>query len=115
MAERVVRVSDATDIKLRETVGRIQLLALSMPKDGRSFSLTENSMISIVPSQKLGIETAASAVDDESVSIQVYRLTADMMPNGMPRHNEYSVHSAASFSVVGNLLAISHVIGMRVV
>ena len=64
---------------------------------------TENTIISIMPSQKFGTEIPNKETVVAKWSKIEYCLVAAKIPNGTPIHSATSMLSAASSAVVGNL------------
>lgn len=85
-----------------------------MPPVGSHLSLTAKMSISMVPSQKLGMEMANSDVVVSRLSSQVSRLSAVRMPSGMPTSTAMRIAAVARLMVMGRRTAISSMMGWRV-
>src|SRR3954447_19283357 len=84
------------------------------PELGSQPSVTENSSISISPSQKTGIETPISAISVARLSQSVYRLVAETTPAISPTTIETANDATASSAVGPTRLAISSTTGRLV-
>ena len=73
-----------------------------MPCEGRMPSCSENSSMSMRPSQKLGMEANTSAIVVVPTSTAVPLRSAASTPMGMPSAAEKSTAKKATVSVVGN-------------
>jgi predicted aconitase len=69
---------------------------------GSQRSWTPNTQASITPSQKIGIDTPASAQSRERLSSHEFRHTADTIPIGIPKASASRIAAVASSTVAGN-------------
>ncbi|MNT27692.1 hypothetical protein D3C72_1633310 [compost metagenome] len=78
-----------------------------MPPTGNQPSFTENMMISMMPSQKLGAAKHSTANADTALSHQVLTLTADTMPAATPTSTAMAMLASISTSVAGRWARIT--------
>ena len=114
MVERVRRSVPAAAGRATVRVGRIKCLKEPAPKEGRRPSFRENRVISISPSQKLGMEANTRATTTHTWSILEYWRTAEKMPMLIPRMEERHMDRTARIKVLGNLARMSCSTGWRV-
>src|SRR5216117_775669 len=84
------------------------------PDAGSQPSRTETSRISMIPSQKFGIDTPHSEAALARTSQAVFRRTAAITPAGIASANAIRRARHASSTVIGSLIATVHATGCRV-
>ena len=103
MEDRVVLVILAIHPVPRVITGSTNALHPSEPPDGNHRKCREKPIISISPSQKLGVATPKRANTMLILSIREYCLVAEIIPIGMDSTMANTIPQKASFSVSGNL------------
>ena len=93
--------------------GSMVIPGLSLPPEGSHLSITEKNMISIIPSQKIGIETPISDPILVTPSIREFRLAADRIPIGMPTIKAINIATNANSMVAGKRSFMVSTTGMR--
>src|SRR5438128_6461599 len=84
------------------------------PDAGSHPSRTETSRISMIPSQKFGIDTPQSETALAATSHGVFRRTAASTPAGIASDNATRSARHASSTVIGSLIATVHATDCRV-
>ena len=84
MLERVMRIMLAAELVPMVTAGSTQWMGVEKPEGGNHPSQAENTMISIMPCQKLGSDTPISEAAVATWSNMEYCFVADMIPQTMP-------------------------------
>jgi hypothetical protein len=95
----LMMLAAATDPSVN--AGSTKYLNDEEPDAGNNLNLTENTRISIIPSQKTGIETPNNEMAVATLSTIEYCFVADNIPPPMPIITAISVLKAASFTVLG--------------
>ena len=101
ISDQFVRMMLAAELAPMVTAGRIQCFGVLNPEGGSQRKTTENSRISIIPIQKLGIETPAMETTRQMLSIREYCRVAETMPAVTPTITAITMLSPASLTVVG--------------
>ena len=115
MLERIIRMTVAAEWVPIVKDGRIQCFHVVKPEDGSRANCTENKMINIRPSQKVGTDTPNMATSLVTWSRMEYWRTAEIMPIVIPITMDHNVLNNASLKVVGKRSKISSATGCFVV
>ncbi len=83
------------------------------PEVGSHPRVTEKRRISMIPSQKWGMESPKSAPSIEAMSQSDPRLTAERIPRGIEKSSAITMAAPASSRVAGNLSKIRVIAGTR--
>ena len=111
MLERTRRTSVAEDTMPSTVAGMTRLAMPCWPVTGNQPSWSEKTRIASSPSQKIGIDTPASATSMAKLSTQVLWRSAETMPRETPNTMLTTKAAAANSAVRGSRSASSNATG----